>query len=88
MGNNDSLNVEVNYQFGRQCLVRANLHIIELIRTKNLNLSFGDIGMSTAIESVLVENRVFPPSAAASAGARISSMAPGGHCSLSWDLAH
>ena len=31
--------------------------------------------MSTAIESVLVENRVFPPSAAASAGARISSMA-------------
>ncbi len=30
--------------------------------------------MSTAIESVLVENRVFPPSAAASAGARISSM--------------
>ncbi len=31
--------------------------------------------MSTAIESVLVENRVFPPSAAASNGARISSMA-------------
>ncbi len=31
--------------------------------------------MSTAIESVLVENRVFPPSAAASSGARISSMA-------------
>jgi acetyl-CoA synthetase len=31
--------------------------------------------MSTAIESVLVENRVFPPSAAASAGARIASMA-------------
>jgi acetyl-CoA synthetase len=31
--------------------------------------------MSTAIESVLVENRVFPPSAAASAGAHISSMA-------------
>jgi acetyl-CoA synthetase len=31
--------------------------------------------MSTAIESVLVENRVFPPPAAASAGARISSMA-------------
>jgi acetyl-CoA synthetase len=31
--------------------------------------------MSTAIESVLVENRVFPPTAAASAGARISSMA-------------
>ena len=31
--------------------------------------------MSTAIESVLVENRVFPPPAAASTGARISSMA-------------
>jgi acetyl-CoA synthetase len=31
--------------------------------------------MSTTIESVLVENRVFPPSAAASNGARISSMA-------------
>jgi acetyl-CoA synthetase len=31
--------------------------------------------MSTAIESVLVENRIFPPSAAASSGARISSMA-------------
>jgi acetyl-CoA synthetase len=31
--------------------------------------------MSTAIESVLVENRVFPPSAAASNGACISSMA-------------
>jgi acetyl-CoA synthetase len=31
--------------------------------------------MSNAIESVLVENRVFPPSAAASQGARISSMA-------------
>ncbi len=31
--------------------------------------------MSNAIESVLVENRVFPPSAAASNGARISSMA-------------
>jgi acetyl-CoA synthetase len=31
--------------------------------------------MSNAIESVLVENRVFPPSAAASAGARIASMA-------------
>jgi acetyl-CoA synthetase len=31
--------------------------------------------MSNAIESVLVENRVFPPSAAASTGARISSMA-------------
>jgi acetyl-CoA synthetase len=31
--------------------------------------------MSTAIESVLVENRVFAPSAAASSGARISSMA-------------
>ncbi len=31
--------------------------------------------MSTAIESVLVENRVFLPSAAATAGARISSMA-------------
>jgi acetyl-CoA synthetase len=31
--------------------------------------------MSNAIESVLVENRVFPPSAAASYGARISSMA-------------
>ncbi len=31
--------------------------------------------MSTAIESVLVENRVFPPSATASMGARISSMA-------------
>ncbi len=31
--------------------------------------------MSNAIESVLVENRVFPPSAAASMGARISSMA-------------
>ena len=31
--------------------------------------------MSNAIESVLVENRVFPPSAAASAGARFASMA-------------
>jgi acetyl-CoA synthetase len=31
--------------------------------------------MSNAIESVLVENRVFPPPAAASAGARIASMA-------------
>jgi acetyl-CoA synthetase len=31
--------------------------------------------MSTPIESVLVENRVFPPSATASNGARISSMA-------------
>jgi acetyl-CoA synthetase len=31
--------------------------------------------MSNAIESVFVENRVFPPSAAASNGARISSMA-------------
>ena len=31
--------------------------------------------MSTAIESVLVENRIFPPTAAASNGARISSMA-------------
>ena len=30
--------------------------------------------MSSAIESVLVENRVFPPSAAATRGARIGSM--------------
>ena len=30
--------------------------------------------MSSTIESVLVENRVFPPSAAVSQGARIASM--------------